>query len=909
MSATLQPRALVHRGTVPAVGVVVDAVLLGERTARERVLDAWTPEARVFAVARGYLVRWGAPRPLDVARALGTPVTLEEGVLLAAPLTSAERARLAPPGGSLVRVLGGTARCEVLGVPVEPSAWLALDGLVRVRAESLGEPPLQPAPPPAPAEPPARAAFNVPPLAAATTSLLARARAAHGAPAGPVQAARLLNQLASALQLGLRALAALVAPLFMGGGLPVSAAPRRPPTPPGWLVKLTWRVMAWTRSLDLLGWTHGRYARRLLSLFEKGDLDEALRHAIPLGGGDAELLRPMLGAPAPRRSLAISPAGRATSSMMMGGTVEGRLRSLYRRAFAQLERAGRIDEAAFVLAELLRANAEAVSFLEKHGRLRLAAELAEARALAPDLQVRQWLLAGDVERAVLLARRTGTFATAVAQLERSHRQEARTLRLLWAETLAEAGDFAGAVAAAWPVEEARALAERWMDEALSRGGPGAARLLVHKALRYPERVGEARAAALALFTDPELCAERRSLVEALAQAERTQGTAALARAVLRPLLLGAGAGEVPSSTMLKKLLALAGDEALQADLPTVPRPPKPEPLLRRASPLVIHVDANEVGTTPLSDAAQLPDGRLVAALGEAGVLLLRADGRRIAHLAAPAHHLVVSDSGERALALAPRGELQHLSRLDLRARTSSAWYDTRLLTWADDYDGQAWFVAEPGRILALDVLAASPRSLWALPVKAPDDAPPFVHLARSASSLGLGLTTESSLLEVWRYELPGPTLRTRADAIAALETRNAEGERLFQPGRMVSPGGKAFMLHATHSEQGMVASNASLAMPNRTAHRFGLLATIDPLRQAVGSAIRDAALVLAWRTDDGVEVRLWDTEQRVLRARLRLVGARRVGLRLSDTALVVVDDRGRLVALSLETGEWQRVLV
>jgi len=57
-----------------------------------------------------------------------------------------------------------------------------------------------------------------------------------------------------------------------------------------------------------------------------------------------------------------------------------------------------IDEAAFVLAELLHADVEAIALLERHGRLRAAAELAEARPVPPALAVRAWLLAGDAAR-------------------------------------------------------------------------------------------------------------------------------------------------------------------------------------------------------------------------------------------------------------------------------------------------------------------------------------------------------------------------------------------------------------------------------------------------------------------------------------------------------------------------------
>lgn len=59
-----------------------------------------------------------------------------------------------------------------------------------------------------------------------------------------------------------------------------------------------------------------------------------------------------------------------------GQDLYAELRALYRAAFQRLDAQGRIEQAAFVLAELLQANEEAVSYLERHGRLRLAAEMA-----------------------------------------------------------------------------------------------------------------------------------------------------------------------------------------------------------------------------------------------------------------------------------------------------------------------------------------------------------------------------------------------------------------------------------------------------------------------------------------------------------------------------------------------------
>ena len=112
------------------------------------------------------------------------------------------------------------------------------------------------------------------------------------------------------------------------------------------------------------------------------------------------------------------------------------------------------------------------------------------------------MLAGDVARAVDLARRTGAFADAVALLERAHPAEARVLRLLWGEVLAKSGDWARAVDAVWPLEDARRLAAGWLERGMEAGGVGGARLLARFVVSFPERFADARARVLALM-EPE----------------------------------------------------------------------------------------------------------------------------------------------------------------------------------------------------------------------------------------------------------------------------------------------------------------------------------------------------------------------------------------------------------------------
>ncbi|MFP2913563.1 hypothetical protein ACLESD_52965, partial [Pyxidicoccus sp. 3LFB2] len=203
------------------------------------------------------------------------------------------------------------------------------------------------------------------------------------------------------------------------GRTPPSQGTPAPPPGPGMLSRLSEWMLRNTPLGDLLGRRKAEYVRRLFDLFEEGNLHEALRYAIPLGQGLDESTRVSLGLPGPRESLTLQPSSGGAASVFAGGeALFAALKERYRDAFRRYEREGRIDEAAFILAELLGAHEEAVSFLERHERFKLAAELAEGRGLPAGLVVRQWFLAKDVARAMAIARRSGAFADAVHRLER-----------------------------------------------------------------------------------------------------------------------------------------------------------------------------------------------------------------------------------------------------------------------------------------------------------------------------------------------------------------------------------------------------------------------------------------------------------------------------------------------------------
>ena len=111
-----------------------------------------------------------------------------------------------------------------------------------------------------------------------------------------------------------------------------------------------------------LGRRHSAYIQRMIEMFEEGDLREALRYAIPLGSEVAETLKGLpLRIPSPRRDLEVKPDSKPSWTVAhFAPDLYGELQRIYRAAFERLEVQGSIEEAAFVLAEVLSAHEEAV---------------------------------------------------------------------------------------------------------------------------------------------------------------------------------------------------------------------------------------------------------------------------------------------------------------------------------------------------------------------------------------------------------------------------------------------------------------------------------------------------------------------------------------------------------------------
>lgn len=534
------------------------------------------------------------------------------------------------------------------------------------------------------------------------------------------------------------------------------------------------RLAITSRLSRLLGRQQAAYLSRMLKMFDDGDLEQALRHAIPLGG-DAQSLGQAFGTPGPRNDLSLSGSLGQNSSISLGNDFEAHLRQLYRKTYEKLDREGRIDEAVFVLAELLQARQEALDYLEKHQRHAQAAELALAWDWPPAVIVRLLCLAGDWRRALAVARRDNAFASAVLQMQERWPDAANRLREEWGQALAQQGEWLKAVDAVWPVAALREQAATWLLAAEAAGGQLAARALVQRALLLPDTLQACAARLQSLRDDPLLHGERAALAVALnAASGHTDASRGLV-AVLMPALLAdqsQGLGRLDKKA-LQSLMRLNADTLLQADLPGGELPGiEAKPLAKQSTMPMFEAPA--AGVHAVLDAVLLDEGRYLIATGEAGAVMTDNTGRVLARFAVPAYRLVVAHSGQLALALAQRDGLWRVSRIDLVQRQVSDLGLSEIDHFAGEFDGIGWTVARGRRIQVIDTGRSLQDVLWQV-----SDLPGVVTDLLVTREVEQFIVDDESLGPcLWRYQCPQRRLLSREPlAISAREL----SRRLLHP--------------------------------------------------------------------------------------------------------------------------------
>lgn len=680
MKAALLPQRSVPRGNVLA------AAMLYRRDARARILRAWRPGDVVHRAEGGFVLVLAAPRLVRAEEAEAAPLVVHGDVLdgtLRRPARGAPGRKPGPaPLPSVWRWMEGGR--EVVGPPgpvTDPAEWVDL-ALPVARLAPLGHPP-----PAARAVPGPRPIAEIFGMKAAPERAEALTALAKAAPL-PAWQERLLRWFALAT-------------------VPLARAVPQPP-PPGEPARTAAQRLgqglaafehALAAAVDRLGmaWIfqnrHVAYLEKLMAMFDEGRLEDALKWALPLNGtpGTGDAL-PAWFPPSPRAGLQVSGGGTGPGRRLgLSDAAFARLEQAYRRAIDRLVAEGRIEWAAFALAELLGKVDEAILLLEKHARYDLAAEIAERRQLPPARVVRLWFLAGEHERAVALARRAGCWHEALSQAQPG--AERRALAATWCADLVRRGELSTAVDVAWK-HDLRDASREWVRALLASDEAG-------RHLPRWSALGETDDATIRLEraaeADPERALglwEREELWPEHDRAPRLAGPA-----VRHALAAGADLGTVGW------LLARAQDPVLAEDLRRISRN-----VTARAWVPRVHVAR---GPARILDVAPCGDGVLLAH-GEAGVTWLNRAGKVAWRVAVPADRLVSGPDGT-ALAAARRGTWWSFHRLELHRRTARRWVDLELLLFADRFDGGCFLVAAGTELLALDPSAEDARHFWRFP--------------------------------------------------------------------------------------------------------------------------------------------------------------------------------------------------
>lgn len=709
---------LTHRGHLHAAALLLHATT--ERALQTQALALLLPGDRVFAMdARAaqplrLLIRFASARRLDAALTRGVPLTLDGSLLTSFPLSRPVREQALQAHAQLVLVEAGELRFTPIGDAIDIANWVDLSGFQRLSMRSLGAPP--PSIAMALTTRDARAVLGRAPL---PEEALAALKALIATPGGTLQSSKLRDTAIAALTALVKFTQGLLGTSSDAPTKPARLPQGAPPPDAPWLVRKlgSWldalRRRAWQSALgSYLAKKHAEYIARLMELLEQGNVDEALRRAIPLSAakGLSTLQAPSLALPSPRADLSISKTPAAGGSLALGDSLYALLKARYRALYDKLIVLGRIDDAAFVLAELLDDVLGAVALLEKHGRTREAAELAEARKLEPAILVRQWIIAKDLPRALLLARRHGAFEAAITHL-RNEPEARRILAIAWADVRAEAGDYLGALLAlelGQALKSVPEIALAWAELAHAAGGVHGAVALVWRArlLGTLDDETQLRARTLLHAGAIETLALRTAFASALATRSEPF-LAPLARLALRTSTRDRALFDQPPASTLEKLEVLGGEGVLRVDRPRIEAPRK------AAQGRTQSLSMGPRGALAIHDAALLPSGNWLVALGEAGTRLLKPDGATLVAFEAPATKLVLADSGTQALALSFRGELTIVHRIDaLRRRIGDAFELARMTSHAASFDGERWAVVLDGEGHVLDVLRDQPRSLF-----------------------------------------------------------------------------------------------------------------------------------------------------------------------------------------------------
>jgi hypothetical protein len=635
----------------------------------------------------------------------------------------------------------------------------------------------------------------------------------------------------------------------------------------------------------VIGKDQTKHIQGLINDIKRGDIDSALKDAIPLGNlRDALRSKGLtLGRIKGRLPDRIQPyGGTGSSSIYLDDQLVAVLRRTYEKAFEKIDRQGKYEKAAFILAELLRDIDRAVEYLEKHRQYKLAAQLAEGQQLPPDRVIRQWILAGDIDKALHVAVLSGCYEEAITALEISHPDAAKDLRWYCAQLHYRSGNIPRAADIAWPIVEKREAVLQWMKEMVQIGGAAGAQHLVRLAVNDQENfenyliqienlLNHGQFDAMLLFYD-EVVRSGNSPVNAR-----------IASLCVRHYLTEVAKGKLPFDTKRwKRLCEIAGDLTLRADIRNleISAIKFQAPLDELALPKEYHFGVTH-GRYPV-DAVVLHNGQILAAYGESGVELWHPSGKLSKQIAVPCHDIVLSDAGFSALLVAHRTGYQVIHKYDLKTKQAKQWLGIKVNAWAKTFDGNGWLIGRGKSLQLIDVNKKDQTVLWCV-----NDLPGVVRNIARTKDFFTAYLAESDQFQLWTYRLPNLYLKERTP---------------YQQRALRN------MLPLTFSDSGSVAGfNAN--EPNR----FGIIMsnqqpiwyTPDVTGEIVRIVLVEHLLLAMSQESNGVCLHVFSRHGSTIKKRILSVGfqdADDITFRLIDRLLLVFNPMGHIIVIEMMYG-------